>query len=189
MNRIPSEYRAEIASLYRERHRELWSFASRLLHEERDLAQDMIQEVFQAAAFRWGHLRWLDRGRQRAWLFRVLKNKIFDHWGAAKRQESLPDVWETAAACDTPRVAVSNLLLLRCWSVINSMSRAQRRVALLRWHAEWTTGEIADHLRLSRKTVHAHLSNARHVLLKELGDEVVFPSDWLLMDSEEEVSR
>ncbi|WP_445520381.1 RNA polymerase sigma factor [Streptomyces sp. NEAU-174] len=185
MSRISGEYRAEIASLYRELTGELRSFATRLLYGEPDTAQDIIQEVFQAAALNWEQLRCLGRDRQRAWLFRVVKNKVFDHWGVTRRQVPLPDVEFEVAASDTPRAAVSNLLLLRCWMVINSMSRAQRRVALLRWYAEWTSREIADHLGLSPKTVHAHLSNARRALVREFGDEVVFPSEWSLMVSTE----
>ncbi|MFI9588483.1 RNA polymerase sigma factor [Streptomyces sp. NPDC052236] len=189
MIRIPREHQAEVGALYREFGRELLSFAGRLLHNESDAAPDLTQEVFQAAAQRWDRLRGLDRDAQRAWLFRVLKHKVFDHWGAARRHVPVSEVPETAADQDASREALSHLLLQRCWRMIDAMPPAQRRVALLRWQGEWTTREIAEHLALSPSTVRVHLRNARRVLVEEFGTEVVFPSDWWEKTPGEEVAR
>ncbi|MFJ6123956.1 RNA polymerase sigma factor [Streptomyces griseoviridis] len=83
---------------------------------------------------------------------------------------------------------MSNLLLQKCWKVIGSMPTAQRRVALLRWQGEWTNREIGDHLSIAQSTVRVHLRNARNTLAAELGDEVVFPSDWKDEDQGEEAA-
>ncbi|MFF8386887.1 RNA polymerase sigma factor [Streptomyces kanasensis] len=188
MSRVPPEYWTEVAALYRQHRGDLLRFAARLLHGEAHLAHDMTQEVFQAAALAWSRLRRLDPDTRRAWLFRVLKNKVYDHWGGARRHVPLPELPE-ASPSDTSREAVSGLLLKRCWGVMDAMPPAQRRVALLRWQGEWTSAEIAGHLSLSPSTVRVHLANARRALLAEFATEVVFPSDWWETAAGEEVAR
>ncbi|MFJ8535444.1 RNA polymerase sigma factor [Streptomyces sp. NPDC093591] len=177
MSRIPPEHRPEIARLYMELSSELKGFATRLLGCS-ETASDITQEAFQAAAMRWGQLRSLNEQAQRAWLFKVVKNKVFDHWSSSRRHAPLPEVPDAPAAMDTPRVAVSNALLKRCWAAIDAMPPARRRVALLRWQGEWTSREIAEHLGMSAGTVRVHLHGARRVLLEKFGTEIVFPSDW-----------
>jgi RNA polymerase sigma-70 factor (ECF subfamily) len=118
----------------------------------------------------------------------VLKNKVFDQWGTARRYVERVSDQETVTDLDTPRTAISNLLLQKCWKVIDSMPRAQRRVALLKWQGEWSNREIAAHLDIAPSTVRVHLRNARNTLVAELGDEVVFPSDWRDDDPGEEAA-
>ncbi|MCZ4604422.1 sigma factor [Streptomyces sp. Lzd4kr] len=81
MSRVPQEYWAAIADFYLEFRDGMIKFAVRLLGSQRHLAHDAVQETFQAAALQWAVLRNYDESRQRAWLYRVLKNKVFDHWG------------------------------------------------------------------------------------------------------------
>ncbi|MFF8932199.1 RNA polymerase sigma factor [Streptomyces longwoodensis] len=176
--RIPQEHWAEVAALYMMFRDGMLKYAARTLGDEGHMAHDLVQESFKAAALDWEKLRVLDECRQRAWLYRVLKNKMFDHWGETRRRRATPAAPESVADVDTPRTAVSNLLLQMCWKVIDSMPRAQRRVALLRWQGEWTTREIAQYLGLAQSTVRVHLKNARNILARELADEVVFPSEW-----------
>lgn len=175
---IPPEHWGEIADLYVRFRDDMVRFAARLLGDARHMAHDLVQETFKAAALRWGKLRTRAGDEQRAWLYRVLKNKVFDQWGAASRSEAGGLSDDLVADLDTPRTAVSHLLLRRCWKIIDSMTRAQRRVALLKWQGEWTTGEIAKHLDIAESTVRVHLRNARRTLSTELGSEVVFPSEW-----------
>ncbi|MET8684959.1 sigma-70 family RNA polymerase sigma factor [Streptomyces sp. NPDC004732] len=177
-SQIPPEHWEEVAELYVRFRDDMVRFAARLLGRAQHLAHDLVQEVFKAAALRWGTLRTRTEDGQRAWLYRVLKNKVFDQWGAAGRAEvgGLSD--DLVADLDTPRTAVSHLLLRKCWKIIDSMPRAQRRVALLKWQGEWANDEIARHLGIAESTVRVHLRNARRTLATELGSEVVFPSEW-----------
>ncbi|WP_157877687.1 RNA polymerase sigma factor [Streptomyces kanamyceticus] len=191
--RIPPHYKVEIADLYCEAAGELEAFASHLMLYDRVLAPDFVQDAFQAAAHQWQRLRALDRGAQRAWLFRVLKNKVFDHWGTrAARELPLPEVPAPQGLSDPPRQALSHMLLLRCWHVMDQMPPVQRKVALLRWRGEWTSREIAEHLGICTSTVRVHLGRARQELWEELGSEMIFPSEWwdaAVEDVEWEVSR
>ncbi|MGW4756176.1 RNA polymerase sigma factor [Streptomyces chartreusis] len=176
--RIPPHHWDAIAILYMKFRDGMVKFAYRLLGSDLHMAHDLVQETFKAAALKWGTLRTYREDRQRAWLYAVLKNKVFDQWGAVKRQAESVSGEDKVTDLDTPRTAVSNLLLQKCWKVIDSMPCAQRRVALLKWQGEWTNGEIAAHLGIAASTVRAHVRNARSTLAAELGGEVVFPSEW-----------
>ncbi len=176
--RIPPMHWDEIAVRYMQLRDGLVKFANRLLGGDRHMAHDLVQETFKAAALQWETLRTRSEGIQRAWLYRVLKNKVFDQWGAARGCAGSVSSQEMVSDLETPRTAISNLLLQKCWKVIDSMPCAQRRVALLKWQGEWTNREIAAHLDIAPSTVRVHLRNARNTLVTELGDEVVFPSEW-----------
>lgn len=186
--RIPQEYWTEVADLYMQFRDDMVKFAARLLGGERHVAHDLVQETFKAAALKWATLRAYGECGQRAWLYRVLKNKVFDQWGAARRSGGVLIGQDPVADLDTPRSAVSNLLLQLCWKVINTMPCAQRRVALLKWQGEWTNREIGEHLDIAQSTVRVHLRNARNTLVAELGNEVVFPSEWRDTEPEEEAA-
>jgi RNA polymerase sigma-70 factor (ECF subfamily) len=186
--RIPANHWDEIAVQYMKFRDGMVKFADRLLGSDRHMAHDLVQETFKAAALQWGTLRTHSERIQRAWLYRVLKNKVFDQWGTARRYVERVSDQETVTDLDTPRTAISNLLLQKCWKVIDSMPRAQRRVALLKWQGEWSNREIAAHLDIAPSTVRVHLRNARNTLVAELGDEVVFPSDWRDDDPGEEAA-
>ncbi|WP_033313654.1 RNA polymerase sigma factor [Streptomyces iakyrus] len=176
--RIPPRHQDEIAALYMQFRGGMVKFADRLLGSDRHMAHDLVQETFKAAALQWGTLRTRTERLQRAWLYRVLKNKVFDQWGAARRFVDSVSGQDMVTDLDTPRTAISNLLLQKCWKVIDSMPCAQRRVALMKWQGEWTNREIGAHLDIAPSTVRVHLRNARNTLVAELGDEVVFPSEW-----------
>ncbi|MET8977946.1 sigma-70 family RNA polymerase sigma factor [Streptomyces sp. NPDC004539] len=172
MTPIPPEHQAEIAVLYMRCRDGMIAFAARLLRHQGGMAHDMVQETFHAAASSWERLRVHDRDRQRAWLYRVLKNKIFDHWGRCEHLVDLPCESELPPARDTQLVVASSLLLDKCWKIIDEMPEAQRRVALLKWQGEWTTGEICEHLGIAPTTVRVHLMRARQALLRSLGAEI-----------------
>ncbi|MGD6757269.1 RNA polymerase sigma factor [Streptomyces sp. BH105] len=174
--RVPPEHWSEVVDLYMRHRDDLVRFAARMLGDERHLAHDLVQEAFQAAALKWEKLRGYGECGQKRWLYRVVKNKVFDQWGVAERRGVGPE--DPVADVDTPRTAVSNVLLQKCWKVIDSMPTAQRRVALLKWQGEWTNREISQHLTITQSTVRQHVRNARYVLTEELRDEVVFPSSW-----------
>ncbi|MGI3224557.1 RNA polymerase sigma factor [Streptomyces sp. GTA36] len=185
---IPPKYWDEITVRYKQFRDGMVKFAERLLGSDRHMAHDLVQETFKAAALQWDTVRTRSESIQRAWLYRVLKNKVFDHWGAARRYGESVSGRDMVTDLDTPRTAISNLLLQKCWKVIDNMPCAQRRVALLKWQGGWTNREIGAHLDIASSTVRVHLRNARNTLVAGLGDEVVFPSEWRDDDPGEEAA-
>lgn len=72
----------------------------------------------------------------------------------------------------TEYVALSRLVKDRCLKVIGDMPDARSKVAYLRFHEEWDTKEIAEHLGIAVSTVRVHVHDARVTLQAAVGSEV-----------------
>lgn len=189
MGDVSSEDWESVVRLYLEMFDEMAQFATRTMKSERShLAQDLVHEVFKDAALQWKSICERDRCAQRAWLYRVLKNKIFDLWRHSDRSLAHLDESDSIARLDTSLTAISNLLLENCWRVIEAMPSARRRVAILRWQGDWSIAEIAEHLDIKESTVRVQVMRAQKAIKEELGSEIVFPSEWPeVFEGEEEV--
>ena len=146
-------------------------------HGDRELAADLVQDTFEAAARAWAVLRGQVAGRQRAWLLSTLAHKNVSDF---RRQEALrrrqPDIHARyqPTAADTAAQALSAITLARAREIIAEMPPRQRQIARLRWQDQLRTAEIANRLGLAEGTVHAHLHAARRKLIAGL--EPYYPS-------------
>ena len=147
---------------------------------DRELAADLVQDTFEAAARAWPALREHDTGRQRAWLLATVANKnisAFRRTEAFRRR--LPDIhvrYQPTAA-DTEAQALNTIALRRAREIIEAMPPRQRQVALMRWQDRMKTTEIAAELGLAEGTVHAHLHAARVKLIAGLEQYYPFAKD------------
>jgi RNA polymerase sigma factor (sigma-70 family) len=145
----------------------------RAYHGDRELAADLVQDTFEAAARAWAALRGQGAGRQRAWLLSTLAHKNISDF---RRQEVLrrrqPDIQARyqPTAADTAAQALNAIALARARAreIIAEMPPRQREIARLRWPDQLRTAEIADRLGLAEGTVHAHLHAARRKLIAGL---------------------
>ncbi|WP_169735390.1 RNA polymerase sigma factor [Actinokineospora inagensis] len=163
-----------MAELFQHTAEGLHLHALRLNQGDPASAEDLVQEVFQAAALAWATLRCLDSDRRRAWLFRVLQNKSIDRWRSSACDAPLADMVVSTAAEDTYHRAIHSILLERCWKLLRSMPTARFRVAYLTWHEDMTTGEIAEHLGIAPTTVRVHRKHARDEIIETIGPDVPF---------------
>jgi RNA polymerase sigma-70 factor (ECF subfamily) len=178
MTRVPEKHVHEIADLYCQTAADLHRFACRASQGDAVAADDLVQETFHDAASTWRSLRTLTLDRQRAWLFRVLKNKAITRWRRSGRTLDIATVEGLVTDThDTHNKVLNAIALNQCWEVLSAMSPRQFECAYLRWHEEWLTSEIATHLGISQSTVRVHLKNARDELTKSVGPEVVFLDD------------
>jgi DNA-directed RNA polymerase specialized sigma24 family protein len=78
--KIPAQYAAELALFYEANAR--WLFGHTYLRAQRDreLAEDLVQDAFVAAACSWETLRELAPAQQRAWLRSTLSHKGTDYF-------------------------------------------------------------------------------------------------------------
>ncbi|MGQ0775375.1 MAG: RNA polymerase sigma factor [Pseudonocardiales bacterium] len=138
----------------------------------------MIQEVFHDAALAWDILGNSDLDRQRAWLFTVTKNKSISRWKANTRVEVGINLDFLPSGCDdTHDKALNSIALERCWDVLREMPLARYRVAYLRWHEQWSTREIAELFGIEQSTVRVHLKDARDLLVRAVGPDVLLATD------------
>jgi RNA polymerase sigma-70 factor (ECF subfamily) len=176
--RIPESSAAEVGCLFTSVAAELSRFAATLVQGDQAGAEDLVQEVFHDAALNWDKLRQCDLGHQRAWLFRALRNKAITRWNTAKRVNiGLDSAGPSSDPDDTHDKALTSIALDRCWKVLKAMPPGRYRVAYLRWHEDWSSAEIAEHLGIVGSTVRGHLKKARDELDRAVGPDVTFLSD------------
>jgi RNA polymerase sigma factor (sigma-70 family) len=175
--RIPRRYVAELSCFFAAHDGWLFGHACVRTHGDRELAADLVQDTFEAAARAWAMLRGHASGRQRAWLLGTLAHKDisdFRRKEAFRRRE--PDIHARyqATAADTAAQALNAIALAQAREIIEDMPPRQKEIALMRWQDHMRAAEIAAHLGLAEGTVHAHLHTARRKLIAGL--ERYYPS-------------
>lgn len=186
ITKIPGHYAAEVAHFY-EAHAS-WLFAHARLRTQRDqelaaskeLAADLVQDTFEAAAVTWKTVRKLPEAQQRAWLRTTLAHKETDHFrrqmALRRRQPDLHHRYQAADA-DTEQQALSTLALGRAAEIIQGLPARQQRIALMTWNDQMKLSEIAAELDCTVKTVAAQIREIRRKLRDGLGPYYPFAGD------------
>ena len=175
--RIAPHHVAELSRFYQAHDRWLFGHACVRTRGDCELAADLVQDTFEAAARAWATLRDRAEARQRAWLLGTLANKdISDFRRKEAFRRGQPDIQARyqATAADTPAEALNAIALERAREIIEEMPPRQQKIALMRWQDRMKAAEIAAELGLAEGTVHAHLHTARGKLVAGL--ERYYPS-------------
>lgn len=160
----------EVEDLFRAEAPALFRRARVLTRGNRDAAEDLVQEVFEAAAIEnWDEVGFLGNEDRRRWLFTVLKRKAVDRWRTDKWMLLDPFVLDSELTSqkmdgDPATLALSSITVERIWEEMKIMPPAQYRVAYLDWACGWTTREISDALGIAESTVRVHRRNAVQAL-------------------------
>jgi RNA polymerase sigma-70 factor, ECF subfamily len=155
----------ELRELYRRYAPELFGFATSALGGDRELAEEVVQDVF---AQLWRHAGDYDQRRAsvRTWLYAIARNRIIDaHRRAAARPKRAEDnSFDTAAEVD----AALDQAVLR-WQVTAALARlspSHREVIRLAHYGGLTMREIAERTGVPLGTVKSRTSYAlRHLRL------------------------
>src|ERR1700689_3436526 len=131
--RIARGHVAELSCFFAAHDRWLFGHACVRTRGDRELAADLVQDTFEAAARAWAMLRERTSGRQRAWLLGTLANKDvsdFRRREAFRRRQ--PDIHARyqATAADTAAQALNALALERAREIIEDMPPRQKEIAL-----------------------------------------------------------
>ncbi|MGH3232239.1 MAG: RNA polymerase sigma factor [Streptosporangiaceae bacterium] len=178
--RIPQLHVAELTSFFAAHDRWLFGHACVRTRGDHELADDLVQDIFEAAARAWATLRGHASDRQRAWLLGTLVNKNISDF---RRKEAFrrrqPDIQARyqATAADTAAQALNAIALERAREIIEEMPPRQKKVALMRWQDRMKASEIAAELGVAEGTVHAHLHSARGKLVAGLERYYPFGQD------------
>ena len=176
---IPAQYAAELARFYRAHAR--WLAGHALLRTRRDrdldaageLAADLVQDTFEAAARDWKTLRVLVPEQQRTWLRNTLEHKDTDQFRRRKvwRLKLLPELRRRyqAAEPDPERQALAALALGKTAQLIKGLPDEQRDIALMKWNDHMTEAEIAARLDRTKGYVTAQVRKIRKTLIDALG--------------------
>jgi RNA polymerase sigma factor (sigma-70 family) len=171
---------AELSRFFNAHDQWLFGHACVRANGDRELAADLVQDTFEAAARSWTALREHDTGRQRAWLLATVANKNvseFRRQEAFRRRQPEIHVRYQPTAADTAAQALNAIALAQAREIIEAMPPRQRQVALMRWQDHLKATEIAAELGVAEGTVHAHLHTARVKLIAGLEQYYPFAKD------------
>ncbi len=178
--RIPRCHVAELSCFFAAHDRWLFGHACVRTHGDRELAADLVQDTFEAAAWAWAMLREHPSGRQRAWLLGTLAKKDisdFRRQEAFRRRHADIHARYQATAADTAAQALTAIALDRARQIIEGMPPRQKEISLMRWRDHMKAAEIAAALGVAEGTVHAHLHAARAKLIAGLERYYPFGKD------------
>ena len=113
---------------------------------ERQLAEDLSADTFLKA---WEHLdRYEERGLPfGAWLFRIARNTVIDHYRTRKEQVQLDDVayeLEDPEAPDVVEAVGTQLAAERVIGALDALTDAQRDVLVLKFIEGMSTATVAE---------------------------------------------
>src|ERR1700752_4628087 len=126
--RIPERQVAELSAFFAAHDRWLFGHACVRTHGDRELAADLVQDTFEAAARAWAMLRGQEAGRQRAWLLSTLAHKnvsdIRRQQALRRRQPDIQTRYQPTAA-DTAAQALNAIALAQAREIIADMPPRQ----------------------------------------------------------------
>jgi len=177
--KIPEHYAAEVTRFFVAHDRWLFGHAC-LRTRDRELAADLVQDTFEAAALDWGTLRELTEVQQRAWLRTTLSYKEISNYRRRMTfRRKQPDLHRRyqAAEADTEQQALSAIALERAAEIIEGLPGNQKRIALMKWNDHMKGSEIAAALGCAEGTVAAQIHEIRRKLIEGLGRYYPFAGD------------
>jgi len=145
-------------SLFREFYVPAYAVALRILHDPQE-AEDAASEALARTLASWRRLQGVDY--QRAWVLRVTANVAID--AIRKRRASVGEV------VDGPYLAASADDRLLLAGALHRLPRRQREVLVLRFLADMTEAQVAEHLRISQGAVKQHARRGLDALRELLG--------------------
>jgi RNA polymerase sigma-70 factor (sigma-E family) len=159
-----------VSDLFVAHHRRLVGLAS-LLVDDRETAEEVVQDAFVGLHRRWSHLR--DRESAVAYLNVAVVNGGRDRLRHGRRAVvALPRMVPVAEGLrSAEHVAVGHDEAGRLWQAIRALPTRQRQVVVLRYYLDQTEAEIADTLHVSKGSVKKHASRGLAALAHALEAE------------------
>lgn len=147
--------------LYERHYRELSAYAQRMSGSP-EQGEDLVQDTFLRALMNAPVLEELTPGKQRAWLYRTLKNLYFDRWRRGVLEAAYLETIQEEPRWDKGIQQIENALLLQ------ALEPLDRAIFQLRFEEGCTAREIGEMLNLPPGTVRSRLSRCRKYLKENL---------------------
>jgi RNA polymerase sigma-70 factor, ECF subfamily len=169
MTRDEAAARACVEELYAAHHAEIYSYLSRMLHDD-ELAADLAQETFVKAYRAFDSL--LDQSKARAWLYQIAGRTALDELRRRRVIRFVPWSGESRdVAASAEDLALQGRLTGEMERALGSIPERQRMALLLAEVHELNGLELAEALGVSHVAARALLTRARESLRQALAVE------------------
>lgn len=138
----------------------------------KETAEDLTSDVFMKALERIGQYD-PSKGVFSAWLYRVARNTVIDHYRTSHASEDIDDGWDITSSTDIEREAHANLQLDRIRDAMKMLKPDQREILTMRLWDGLNHAEIADILNLSESNVKQIYSRTVRQLRKQFGEHMI----------------
>ncbi|WP_240916988.1 SigE family RNA polymerase sigma factor [Nocardioides sp. HDW12B] len=154
---LPRDGSAAVSDLFMAHHRRLVGLAA-LLVDDRQVAEDVVQDAFAALHRRWQSLR--DPNAAVAYLNRAVVNGSRDTLRRRRRADraTLRLVPRSEELPSAEHGVVTHQDADRMWATVTALPVRQRQVLVLRYYLDQSESEIAETLGVSRGSVKQHAS-------------------------------
>lgn len=148
---------AAVTELFVVHHRRLVGLAA-LLVDDRQVAEDVVQDAFAALYRHWRRLR--DQNAAVAYLNRAVVNGSRDvlRRGQRRKRATLRLAPRSEALDSAEQGVVKHHEADRMWAAVTALPTRQRQVLVLRYYLDQTEVQIAETLGISRGSVKQHAS-------------------------------
>lgn len=158
--------RSTVAELFAAHHRRLVGLAA-LLVDDRQTAEDVVQDAFAALHHHWGRLR--DPNAAVGYLNRTVVNGSRDVLRRGRRveRENLRLVPRAEEQGSAEQEVVARGDADHMWASVTALPMRQRQVLVLRYYLEQSEADIAETLGISRGSVKQHASRGLAALARD----------------------
>lgn len=151
--------------LYDAYARKIYDFVYYRTHH-RETAEDLTSDVFLKAFAKIGGFD-AGKGTFSAWLYRIARNRVIDHYRTAKPADDIEDVWDLLrSGDDVARDAETRERLREVETHLAALPAAQRDVVIMRAWDGLSYAEIAETLGKSEAACKMSFSRAVATLRK-----------------------
>ncbi|MBU1038759.1 sigma-70 family RNA polymerase sigma factor [Patescibacteria group bacterium] len=129
------------SSLYEEYFKKIYGFIYyRTRHKE--VSEDLTSLIFTKALEKLYQYK-ADKGTFSAWLYRIARNTLYDHWRTSQITEDIDLIGNLSSQDNPAKEAANNIALEQIQSYLNNLSKEQREIVLLRLWDGLSYEEIA----------------------------------------------
>lgn len=154
---------------YRDHHREVFAHLYRRSSGNKELAQDLMQDVF-VRAMR-AERQFTDGGRGlMPWLTTIAQNLLTDHWKRASTQRETPvdEFGDDRTVPSAEAVVIEQWRAEAVMAAVARLDEPQRDALVLSYWGRWPDERIAQVQRVSPRTVNTRRYRARQALKPRL---------------------
>ncbi|MCW1891959.1 MAG: sigma-70 family RNA polymerase sigma factor [Candidatus Uhrbacteria bacterium] len=138
----------------------------------RETAEDITSDVFMKALERIGQFD-AARGTFSAWIYRIARNAVIDHYRTNRTSEEIEDGWTVVSSTDVERDAETAVAFEKVQEALKLLKPEQREIVVMRLWDGLSHQEIAAILGMTESNVKQVFSRTIRRLREEFGETIL----------------